>query len=159
MLQELRAGPVTYELDITEPEDGATMDVSGSMDQVAFTGDASIPQSFASDDVAAALREGFRFASSVEYETGRTAYRVEDAGDMLEGSSSSARGSLRTSMGPDGLSYGASGEEVTMAVRSSDLPVPVDLNMARMGFDITIPGAGRGDVRARRPRCPGSPCR
>ena len=137
--QELRAGPVTYELDITEPENGATMDVSGSMAQVAFTGDATIPKSFQSDDVAAALRDGFRFASSVEYEIGSTAYRVEDAGDVLEVTQSSARGRFDTSMRPDGLSYGASGEDVTMAVSSSDLPFPVNLEMARLGFDVTMP--------------------
>lgn len=137
--QALRAGPVTYELDITEPEDGATMALSGSMAQVVFAGDATIPDSFESDDVAAALSEGFRFASSVEYETGRTAYRFEDAGDVLEGTQSSARGRLDTSMGPDGLSYGAGGEDVTMAVSSSDLPFPVNLNIARLGFDVTMP--------------------
>jgi len=137
--QEMRAGPVTYELDITEPENGATMDVSGSMARVEFTGDASIPESFESDDVAAALREGFRFASSVEYETGSTAYRFEEEGAVLEGTQSSARGRLDTSMGPDGLGYGAAGEDVTMAVSSSDLPFPVELDMARLGFDVTMP--------------------
>jgi hypothetical protein len=115
------------------------MALSGSMAQVVFAGDATIPDSFESDDVAAALSEGFRFASSVEYETGRTAYRFEDAGDVLEGTQSSARGRLDTSMGPDGLSYGAGGEDVTMAVSSSDLPFPVNLNIARLGFDVTMP--------------------
>jgi hypothetical protein len=137
--QELRAGPVTYEIDMTEPDEGATMAFKGTMAQIAFTGDATIPESFTSDDVAAAMRDGFRFASSVEYENGNTSYRFEDGGDVLEGSNSSARGRLGTSMGPDGLSYGASGEDVTMAVSSSDLPAPVDLEMARLGVDITMP--------------------
>lgn len=137
--QTLRAGPVTYEIDITEPGDGATMAVNGTMAQVEFTGDATLPESFTSDDVAAAMRDGFRFASSVEYEDGSTTYRFEDAGDVLEGSNRSARGRLGTSMGPDGLRYGASGEEVRMAVNTTDLPVPIDLEMARLGFDITMP--------------------
>jgi len=137
--QALRAGPVTYDIDITEPDDGATMAVSGTMAQVDFTGDATLPESFASDDVAAAIREGFRFASSVKYEDGSTTYRFENAGDVLEGSNSSVRGRLGTSMGPDGLHYGASGEEVRMSVNTTDLPVPVDLEMVRLGFDITMP--------------------
>ena len=46
---------------------------------------------------------------------------------MLEGTNSSARGRLGTSMGPDGLSYGGAGEGVTMAVSSQRLPFPVNL--------------------------------
>ncbi|MFO7759466.1 MAG: DUF2125 domain-containing protein [Roseovarius sp.] len=137
--QDLRAGPVTYEIDITEPGEGATMALQGTMAQVAFTGDATIPESFESDDVAAAMRDGFRFASSVEYENGTTTYRFEDDGDVLEGANSSVRGRIGTSMGPDGLRYGASGEEVSMAITTSDLPFPVDLEMARLGSSITMP--------------------
>jgi hypothetical protein len=137
--QELRAGPVDYEIDITEPGDGATMALSGTMAQVNFTGDATLPESFASDDVAAAMRDGFRFASSVEYEDGSTTYRFEDGSDVLEGSNSSARGRLGTSMGPDGLQYGASGEDVAMTISTSDLPFPVELEMARLGSSITMP--------------------
>lgn len=137
--QELRAGPVTYEIDITEPSEGATMALQGTMAQVAFTGDATLPENFETDDVAAAMRDGFRFASSVEYENGSTTYRFEDGGEVLEGANSSARGRLATSMGPAGLQYGASGEDVTMAISSSDLPFPIDLEMARLGFSITMP--------------------
>jgi hypothetical protein len=109
------------------------------MAQVNFTGDATLPESFASDDVAAAMRDGFRFASSVEYEDGSTTYRFEDGSDVLEGSNSSARGRLGTSMGPDGLQYGASGEDVAMTISTSDLPFPVELEMARLGSSITMP--------------------
>ncbi|MEI4231317.1 DUF2125 domain-containing protein [Roseovarius sp. D22-M7] len=137
--QDLRAGPVTYEVDISEPGEGSAMALSGSMAQVQFTGETSIPDSFTSDDVAAALREGFRFSSTVEYETGSTAYRFEQDGEVLEGSNSSARGRLAASMDPDGLSYGAAGEEVSLSANASDMPFPVNLDMARMAFDITMP--------------------
>lgn len=139
MRQELRAGPVTYEVDVTEPEDGGTMALSGSMEQIEFTSDATVPDSFASDDIAGALRDGFRFDSRIEYETGTSTYRIAEGDNVIEGTRSSARGRLGTSMGPDGLRYGGAGEDVTVALDASDIPFPVDLSMARMALDVTMP--------------------
>lgn len=145
--QALRAGPVTYEIDITEPDDGARMAVEGTMERVEFTGNATTPDGSEAGDMAGALRDGFRFASSVDYENGSTSYRFEDAGEVLEGANSSARGRLATSVGPDGLRYEASGEDVSMAISASDFPVPVELEMARLGSNVTMPVMSTEDMQ------------
>lgn len=145
--QALRAGPVTYEIDMTEPDDGATMAIEGTMARIAFTGDATLPESFDAGDMADAVRDGFRFASSIDYENGSTSYRFEDAGEVLDGSNSSARGRLAMSMGQDGLRYGVSGEDASLELNSSDFPVPVDLKMARLGGDVTMPVTKTEDMQ------------
>ena len=137
--QNMTAGPVTYDLDFTDPTEGGTLVFSGSLANASFAGTGAIPERFDSNDIAAALRDGFRFDSQMEYETGSTVYRFEDDGDVLEGANSSDSGTLTSSIGPDGLSYGGAGEGVTMAISASDMPFPVDLSMARMAFDIAMP--------------------
>ncbi|WP_297772242.1 DUF2125 domain-containing protein [uncultured Roseovarius sp.] len=137
--QNMTAGPVTYDLDFTDPTEGGTLVFSGSLARANFAGAGTIPDSFDAEDIAAALRDGFQFDSRMEYETGSTAYRFEDAGDVLEGTNSSESGSLKTSIGPDGLRYGGAGDGVKMAISASDMPFPVNLSMARMAFDIAMP--------------------
>lgn len=137
--QKMTAGPVIYEVDFTDPTEGGTLIFSGSLARADFSGAGTIPDSFESNDMAAALRDGFQFDSRMEYQTGNTVYRFEDEGDVLEGSNSSDSGTLTTSIGPGGLRYGGAGEGVKMAISASDMPFPVDLRMARMGFDIAMP--------------------
>lgn len=137
--QNMTAGPVTYDLDFTDPVEGGTLVFSGSLARATFAGAGTIPQTFDSSNIGAALRDGFRFDSRVDYQTGNTVYRFEDAGDVLEGANSSDSGTLTTSIGPDGLRYGGAGEGVTMAISASDMPFPVDLSMVRMGFDMALP--------------------
>ncbi|SEM75062.1 hypothetical protein SAMN04488077_107184 [Roseovarius tolerans] len=137
--QNMTAGPVTYDLDFTDPTEGGTLVFSGSLANATFAGTGAIPESFDTNDMSAALRDGFRFDSRMEYQTGSTVYRFEDDGDVLEGANGSDRGTITSSIGPDGLRYGGAGEGVTIAISSSDMPFPVDLSMARMGFDIAMP--------------------
>ena len=137
--QNMSAGPVTYDLDFTDPGEGGTLVFSGSLARATFAGAGTIPETFDSNDIAAALRDGFRFDSRMDYETGSTVYRFEDAGDVVEGANSSDSGTLTTAIGPDGLSYGGASEGVTMAISSSDMPFPVNLGMAQMAFDIAMP--------------------
>ncbi|MGX0878208.1 hypothetical protein ACSSV4_002905 [Roseovarius sp. MBR-154] len=137
--QNMSAGPVTYELDFTDPVEGGTLVFSGSLAQATFAGSGAIPESFDAEDMAAALRDGFQFDSRMEYQTGNTVYRFENDGDVLEGANSSDSGTLTTSIGPDGLRYGGAGEGVTMAISATDMPFPINLSMARMGFDMAVP--------------------
>ena len=137
--QNMSAGPVTYDLDFTDPAEGGTLVFSGSLARATFAGAGTIPETFDSNDIAAALRDGFRFDSRMDYQTGSTVYRFEDAGDVLEGANSSDSGTLTTTIGPDGLRYGGAGEGVTMAISASDMPFPVNLSMARMAFDMAVP--------------------
>ena len=98
--QNMSAGPVTYDLDFTDPGEGGTLVFSGSLARATFAGAGTIPETFDSNDIAAALRDGFRFDSRMDYETGSTVYRFEDAGDVLEGANSSDSGTLTTAIGP-----------------------------------------------------------
>lgn len=141
LTQTISAGPVTYEIDVTSPEDGGRLAFSGSVMRGTFDGTTRMPQKFDANDMAANLSAGFRFDSRFEYQTGSSAYRFEDGINVIEGTQGSESGELMAAIGPDGLRYGGEGRKSTIAMTGSELPFPVTLEMARAGFEIIMPVA------------------
>ncbi|MGR3696795.1 MAG: DUF2125 domain-containing protein, partial [Roseovarius sp.] len=137
--QEMTAGPVAYAIDFTDPEEGGRARVNGTMARLSMTGNGDIVDGVDTSDMAAALRAGFRVNSQIAYEEGNTSYRLTNDDDEVEGTQSSASGTLQVGMGPDGLRYGGEGRDVSIALAGSGLPFPVTAEMARMGFDFAMP--------------------
>jgi hypothetical protein len=139
--QEIAAGPVTYDLDFTDPTEGGHLAMTGAFATMAFDGDVSLPPVIDNTDIAASLEAGFRFDSGMSYENASVAYRVEGDGDIVEGTSASASGSLSSAFGLDGLAYEAEGRDISIAVTGNELPFPVTFGMARSGFRMQMPVA------------------
>ncbi len=137
--QEITAGPVTYDLDFTDPTEGGHLALTGALASVTFDGDISLPPEIDNTDMAASLDAGFRFDSGMAYQDASAAYRIEGDGETLEGTSASASGGLRSVFGPDGLAYEAEGRDIDIALTGSDLPFPVTFGMARSGFRMKMP--------------------
>lgn len=141
LTQTMTAGPVTYEIDVTAPEEGGRLVFDGSVERATFDGTTWLPQKFDANDMAANLSAGFRFDSRFEYQAGSSAYRFEDGSNVIEGTQGSESGALMAAIGPDGLRYGGEGRKSTIAMTGTDLPFPVTLEMARAGFEIIMPVA------------------
>jgi hypothetical protein len=137
--QELTAGPVVYEIDFTDTEEGGRAEIQGTMARLSMTGDGDMVDGVDTTDMAAALRAGFRVDSLINYEEGNTAYTLTSEDGVVEGTQSSQGGQLRVGMGPDGLLYGGEGRDVRMALEGSALPFPMTAEMARMGFNLLMP--------------------
>ncbi|SLN75362.1 hypothetical protein ROG8370_03773 [Roseovarius gaetbuli] len=145
--QKMTAGPVTYELDFTDPTEGGHLAMTGAIAAAAFDGDVSLPPMIDNTDMVASLEAGFRFDSGMTYENASVAYRIEGDGETIEGTSTSAGGGLRSVFGPDGLEYEAEGRDINIAMTGSDLPFPVTFGMARSGFDMKVPVAQGEEVQ------------
>lgn len=137
--QKMTAGPVTYELDFTDPTEGGHLALTGSFANTAFDSEVSLPPEIDNTDIAASLDAGFRFDSGMTYQDAGAAYRIEGDGDTLEGTSASASGSIRSAIGVDGLEYEAEGRDISVALTGSDLPFPVTFGMARSGVRMQMP--------------------
>jgi hypothetical protein len=137
--QEMTAGPVVYAIDFTDPEEGGRARINGTMARLSMTGNGDLVDGVDTSDMAAALRAGFRVESEIAYEEGNTSYRLTNGGEDMEGTQSSASGTLQVGMGPDGLRYGGEGRDVNVALAGSGLPFPVTAEMARMGFNLVMP--------------------
>lgn len=137
--QEMAAGPVGYEVDFTDPEAGGRAEIKGTLARVSMTGDGDMIGNVDASDMAAALREGLRVNSEIEYEGGNTAYKFTTEGEVVEGTQSSDSGTLQAAIGPDGLRYGGEGRGVSMAMTGAGLPFPVTAEMERAGFNLVMP--------------------
>lgn len=137
--QEMTAGPVVYEIDFTDPDEGGRAEIDGRLARLSMAGTGDIVDGVDTSDMAAALRAGFRVDSHIEYEDGNTAYKLTNGDEVVEGTQSSESGTLRVAMGPDGLRYGGEGRGVSVAMTGVGLPFPVTAEMERMGFNMVMP--------------------
>lgn len=141
LTQTIAAGPVTYEIDVTAPDEGGRLVFNGTVARGTFDGTTRLPQSFDAEDMAASLAAGFQFDSRFKYQAGSSAYRFEDGDDVIEGTQGSESGELMAAIGTDGLRYGGEGLKSTITMTGTDLPFPVTLEMARAAFAIVMPVA------------------
>lgn len=142
--QELTAGPVGYDIDFTDPEAGGRAEIKGTLARISMTGDGDLVDGIDASDMAAALREGLRVNSLMEYEGGTTAYKFTNEGKVVEGTQTSESGTLRAAISPEGLRYGGDGRGVSLTMTGDDLPFPVTAEMERAGFNLVMP-VGKSD--------------
>lgn len=145
--QDLRAGALAYDVDITDPE-GERLVFSGGMSDVVFEGKGATPLQFDSGDMTAMLAAGLDVSGRITYRDGALEYRVTDAdGDEITGQNSSDSGTLGFGMNADGLHYDAGARNQSIAAITAELPLPLMLEMAEMGFALSMPVTGRAQVQ------------
>lgn len=144
--QEFKAGPVTYDVDVIDPETGGRMVASGGYDSVSFEGDATIPLEASGSDMAAMLKDGFALDGGFSYVAGASEFLFEEDG-TLEGKTASRGGQFDVQMSGDRLRYGGRAEGMQITVQTSDLPFPVEFATETFGLDLMFPVLEREEAQ------------
>lgn len=131
---------MAYDINIDNPEDPVKVAIKGGVTGIGFDGGGAIPQQIDYNDMAAMLKAGFTVDGNFTYGSGNTQMNVTDpsSGDFAA-TTSSAGGSLGVKMGADQLSYTVAQSDLKLNLQVATLPFPVDLSMARSGFNLTMP--------------------
>lgn len=132
---------LTYDIYIDNPEEVAKVGLKGSVSGVAFNGAGTIPLSIPNTgDMAAMMAAGFDVEGDFTYGAGATEMDVKDeVNGNFAMATSSQGGALGVKMGADGLAYTGSQNNLAMTVNAANLPFPVEINMARGGFNLAMP--------------------
>ncbi|RKT28264.1 uncharacterized protein DUF2125 [Roseovarius halotolerans] len=139
VFQTFSAGPVTYTLDVTDPEEGGRVLASGGYESVRFEGTGMLPPDIGSDDMAAMLEAGFSMDGRFTFETGTSEFNFENDDAPMKGSTQSRSGTLDIAMNSEQLHYGAAAQEVQIEIEGAGLPFPVELAMQTLALDLTGP--------------------
>lgn len=138
--QAITSGAVSYVMDFNEPEGGdGRFVLRGGADGLDFRGTASLPSDMDPNMMAQMLEAGFAFDGTFSFTNGKTDFNFQEEGEVVQGSSSSSTGSLQFAMDDGGLRYAGQGTDIAIAMAGGELPFPIELAMAKTGFNLSMP--------------------
>ena len=137
--QRISTGPVTFNLDFTDPETQGQVRMQGQYESVGFDGNGSMPAEMDATDMSAMLAAGFGFDGKFRFGPGGAEFNFTEDGQAVQGSSKSAGGTLDIAMDSDRLEYAGKAKEYQMQLAGGELPFPVELAMQRAAFNLMVP--------------------
>lgn len=137
---------LVYDINIDNPEEPVKLQMNGNIAGVSFDGGGAIPLLLDTTDMAAMMQAGFAIAGQFNYTSGATQIQVQDpsSGDFALNSSSQG-GMLGVVMNDRQLAYNVAQNAVQVNVQAAQLPFPVEMSMARSGFNLAMPIAASDD--------------
>ncbi|WP_425044385.1 DUF2125 domain-containing protein [Primorskyibacter sp. S87] len=139
--QTMSADAVTYDAKFGNPETDARIEANGKIDGLAFSGTGMIPINLDPSKVDELFSSGFSFDGAFTYAGGSSALQGTGNGEEFGYNSTSTGGKLGVSMDNGHLGYDVSQSGVAISATSNELPFPVDMAAAAMGFKLDMPTA------------------
>lgn len=136
---DLAAASLDLLVDVTNPEDGSRLTVSGQIDDVASDGAMTLPLGMDMMAPDAILQEGLAVAGGYTYGAADYIFEVADAAGATNGTVSTASGSLRFSLDSGAVGYDSSITGVAVQATSAQLPLPIDVSIAEYGISLLMP--------------------
>lgn len=138
--QQVSTGPISYALDIKDPEgSGGRMVLNGGSDSLAGEGTTTVPKDLDMTDMAAALKAGFAVEGGYRVGPGSMTFDFQDGSDAAQGKTSSGGSEFIVTMSQDRMRYGFTTRDIAMEFAGSEIPFPVALAAAKIGFELLTP--------------------
>ena len=136
---EMTGAALDFAMAVTDPEEGGTFQIEGSLADLAGQSDLTTPEGMNPDDMAAALNAGLAMTGGFRY--GEGAYRMNfaDGGQTVNAEVRAQGGTIDAALSQEGLRYAVAGTGTEVAAEVSDLPFPVNLSVAETGFTFQMP--------------------
>jgi len=139
-VQRLTSGAINYLMDIRDPDGGdGRFVVRGGADSMDFSGTFDMPSEMDTSNMSAMLKAGFAVEGEFAYQNGSSEFNFQEHGDVVQGSSSTSSGALGVVMDDTQLAYALSATDMEMMMAGGDIPFPVEISMAEVGFELQMP--------------------
>lgn len=139
--QRMQAADVDYDITFVDPEGAGTIDFSGEVAGLSFTGESALPLAVVSaGDMSALLSAGMTANGAFRYEDGASSMAVvENGADAFAAETTSNGGTLNVVMSEDGLTYSGDQDDLKVAMAGQDFPVPVEFGIENARFNLAMP--------------------
>lgn len=139
---------MAYDVNIDNPEEPVKLQLNGNIDGISFDGGGAIPLVLDTTDMAAMMKAGFAISGQFNYTAGATQMQVQDpnSGNFAMESSSQG-GSLGVVMNDKALGYTGAQNDVKVNLQAAQLPFPIEMSMARSGFNLAMPIAASDETQ------------
>ena len=137
--QRLNTGPVSYSVDMADPEGEGQVEISGSYDSLGFDGSGSFPKGMDPAQMAEMLKSGFAFDGVINVGKGSADFSFTDEGETVQGTSQTGGGTLNVAMDAGRLHYAGQATDYQINLTGGELPFPVELAMKEAAFNLLMP--------------------
>lgn len=143
--QNFTVGQLAYDMAFKDPESADNGSFKGQLQGLTFSGTGSIPKDMDTTNMSAMLKAGFAVDGGFSYTGGNSALEGTGDGQSFAAQTSSQGGSFEFGMNASTLTYGVSGKATSISASGSDLPFPVELNLAETALRLVFPIAKSDD--------------
>ncbi|WP_306153042.1 DUF2125 domain-containing protein [Roseovarius sp. MMSF_3281] len=138
----MTSGPAAYTLDMTDADSGERIQVSGTLNDLAYSGSAKTPVTENAMDMAALLEAGFDMVGQFQHGGGSSTFSVTEGDETMTGNSQSESGELEVAMSQNQLRYGGTAKGLDMSFSGGEIPFPIEIAMETSAFGLTMPVSG-----------------
>ena len=137
--QESRIASLAYDLAFPDELTGDMAQITGALEDVTLDSQSSLPEGFNPNDPEAMAIEGFESRVNMAYASGAMTFAVPGEAGINTGTSQSASGAFELVAEDGSFTYDMSAEDLSYAMTSAELPVPVNVDMSAFGLRLTFP--------------------
>lgn len=136
---DVSVGGISLLIDADLPEEETVVDVSASVSDLALQAQVALPAEMDMENPDNALQDGLAVRGG--YTVGGTEFdfAVQDAMQSASGQGSLASSSFSLNLSKEALRYRAGSEGLMLSVQATDLPVPVDIELADYALGFAVP--------------------
>ncbi len=138
-VQKFETGELAYDIFFRDPEGSGSFTMTGAAAGLGLDGVSDIPGEMNTDNMSEMIKAGFGGTGTLTFGPGSSKVNFADSGDTFAYESASQGGSLSVGLTRDGLSYDLTQRGVAMSMMGSEIPLPIALTAAEMGFRLAFP--------------------
>lgn len=136
--QSFTLGQLSYDISFDDPDSDDGGSFKGAVNQLNFTGTSVIPYGVETPYLPDLVKAGMEGDFAATFGGGNSEIKITGS-DSFDMQSSSTGGKFSAAISQEGLSYGIQQEGLSVNVAGSDIPFPLALTMAEIGFQLAMP--------------------
>ena len=143
--QNVQTTELSYDVLIRDPEGTGELTMVGAAAGLGLAGVSDIPGEADPENLSAMIKAGFGGTGTLTFGPGSSKVSFVEGAETFSYDSSSQGGSLGVGLTAEGLSYDLSQQGVTINAMGSEIPLPIALSAAELGFRLGFPTLAGGD--------------
>ena len=137
--QRINSGPVSFTMDVTDPDTGGKALISGNYESMGFTGSGTLPTDMDATQMAAMLDAGFAFDGGFTFGNGGAEFNIVEEGQTVQGTTRTGGGTLDLALDAGKLHYAGQATDYQVNMSGGEIPFPVEMAMQQAAFNLMIP--------------------
>ncbi len=138
-VQDYSIAALNYDIQFKIPEENANGAFTGTVNDLKFTGTSAVPADTDSTDIEALFAAGLSFEGTSSMGSASGSGSMTDGEQSFQFSGQSNGGKADVAVSNQSISYDVIQSEADISVTSSDIPFPISLSLAELGFNVLVP--------------------
>ncbi|WP_208347362.1 DUF2125 domain-containing protein [Pseudaestuariivita rosea] len=139
--QDVTAETAVIDVDIQDPQGSGRFIVDGTINNLVMDGLSNMPDDLDMADPNSLFADNVTINGGYRFDDANYTFSFEEGSDTASGSMTSGGGQMSLEMGGNTMRYEGEAQDLAVNVQSSELPIPVELDMASYGYAFEMPVA------------------